>query len=94
MSKLIKALKKISEAHREQTKNFSRFMSFLWGVVGWSCLTFLLILIPICFVNPLWFRASLLEWVVYELPDKLRHFREFLFRSYRTKMNLFDTIKG
>ena len=94
VTSLKKTLKSIRDAHREQTKNFGKFMAFLWAFVGWAFLFTMLIVLAICLVNPLWFRQSLLGWVTSEFPEDLRALREFMFKRYKSKMNLFDTIKG
>ena len=89
-----KLLKQIGDAHREQTKNFGWFMTTLWAIISWSMLLIMLIIIGIAWLNPLWFRERLLQFVVYTIPEYLNRFRTSLFKNYSDKVNLFDTLKN
>ena len=88
-----KLINSIVKHHREQTKNFSGFTSFLYGAVGILSLVIVFIMFAIAFINPLWFRESLLDFAMNNVPGFFRDVRESLFKSYKDKVNLFDTLK-
>ena len=88
-----KLIQSIFKHHQEQTKNFNGVMSFLYGTLGILFLLIVLFLWAIAFINPLWFRQSLLRVVTNNVPVIFRNVRELLFKSYKTKVNLFETLK-
>lgn len=84
----------VNDAHREYTKNFNWFMSVLWAIVGWTMLLVALLALGIAYLNPFWFRESLLRFVAYDFTNALDRFRKSLFQNYTDKVNLFDTLKN
>lgn len=80
------------EAHRKNTKNFNGFMAVLYTSITVVLSLLLVILLLISFVNPLWFRQSLIDFLLYDLPVWLRNRQESLFKNYKDKVNLFDTL--
>ena len=88
-----KLLESISKHHHAETKNFNSFMSVLYGAVAWVSVMILVVLRAIAFINPLWFRQSLRDFVTNNVPRFFRNLRELLFKSYKNKVNLFETLK-
>ena len=83
----------MAEDHRKQTKNFSRFMSVLYGTVTILLSMLLASFLLIAFLNPLWFREKLFNFIQYKGPVFCRKLQNLLFKSYINKVNLFETLK-